>query len=274
MDYRKAILTAIGAQLSQLTFVSCERIDLTDLIPCKELDVLRIFLASSLWLPTEDSEERYSPSEAFLPKLNRLESDICLHARFSHLFEERSTLLHLDLECCHVGTKASSVGNWCDMVKYWQRIQTLRIRQCTGLTMAETKILSLQLLKLQELVLSSGMLNSKEERHNSYDLMDYFNKGPLKIRLRFERSQSSFVCPYQTQNSHYETSDEELSSGDSEQSSHDNEGNNAFGFGDTGEGYGGWMEDIDVFHEEIDDFLDDYDDEDVDGGAFDDEDVW
>nr|SVE73478.1 EOG090X0431 [Daphnia atkinsoni] len=118
------------------------------------------------------------------------------------------------------------------------------------------------------------MLNSKEERQNSYDLMDYYNQGPLKIRLRFERSQSLIFCPYQTLGSRYETSDEELSSGDSEESSHDNEANIAFGFGDTGDGYGGWMEDIDVFHEEVDDFFDDYDDEDVDSGSVDDEDVW
>nr|SVE75676.1 EOG090X0431 [Daphnia hispanica] len=117
------------------------------------------------------------------------------------------------------------------------------------------------------------MLNSKEERENSYDLMDYFNKGPLKNRLRFERSQSSFVCPYQTQNSPYETSDEELSSGDSEESSHDNGASNGFHIGDRRETYDGWMEDIDVFHEDVDDFFDNFDD-DVEGGSFDDEDVW
>ncbi|KAI9555851.1 hypothetical protein GHT06_018368 [Daphnia sinensis] len=273
-DYRKAILTAIAAQLTQLTFVSCDRIDIAGLIACKELEVLRIFLASSLVLQTEDPEERYSPPEAFLPKLSRLESDICLHAQYSHLFEEKSSLLHLDLDCCHIGTKASSIANWCDMAKYWQRIHTLRIRQCTGLTMAGTKMLSIQLPKLKELGLPSGMLNSKEERENSYDLMDYFNKGSLKIRLKFERSQSSIPCPYQTQNFAYETSDEELSSGDSEESSHDNGASNGFGFGDEREAYGGWMEDIDVFHEDIDDFFDEYDDEDVDDGSFDDADVW
>ena len=62
------------------------------------------------------------------------------------------------------------------------------------------------------------MLNSKEERELSYELMDYFNKGPLKIRLKFELRQSSSDCPSQAPSCPYETSDEELSS-QSEESS-------------------------------------------------------
>ena len=268
-NYRKAILLGIGAQLSLLTFVSCELIDVTDLISCTELEMLRFFFSSTLFLPSENPEEKYFPPEEFLPKLKRLESDICLRSRYSHLFEEKSTLTYLDLECCHVGTKASNISNWNEITKCWQRIHTLRIRQCTGLTMAGTKTLTQQLTKLKELSLPSGMLNSKDEREISYDLMNYFNKGSQKIRLKFERSQSSLVCSYQDQNCPYETSDEELSSGD--------ESSQGFGISksvdfDARDGNGGWMEEIDVFNEDIDDFLDEYDDdEDVDGGSFDDD---
>ena len=256
--------------------MSCELIDVTDLLLCTELEVLRIFFSSTLLLPNENPEEKYFPPGAFLPKLNRLESDICLGSRFSHLFEEKSSLTYLDLECSHVGTKASNISNWKEITKYWQRIHTLHIRQCTGLTMAGTKSLSLQLTKLKELSLPSGMLNSKDERAISYDLMDYFNKGHLKIRLKYERSQTSLVCPYQDQNCPYETSDEELSSGDSDESSHGDGENNVVGF-DAGDVYGGWLEEIDDFNDDVDDFFDEYDnDEDVDGGSFDDDDqdVW
>ena len=247
--------------------MSCELIDVTDLLLCTELEVLRIFFSSTLLLPNENPEEKYFPPGAFLPKLNRLESDICLGSRFSHLFEEKSSLTYLDLECSHVGTKASNISNWKEITKYWQRIHTLHIRQCTGLTMAGTKSLSLQMTKLKELSLPSGMLNSKDERAISYDLMDYFNKGHLKIRLKYERSQTSLVCPYQDQNCPYETSDEELSSGDSDESSHGDGENNVVGF-DAGDVYGGWLEEIDDFNDDVD--------EDVDGGSFDDDDqdVW
>jgi hypothetical protein len=220
-SYRKAILLGIGPQLSQLTFVDCELIDLADLVPCMELEVLRIFFSSSLLLPSENPEEKYFPSGPFLPKLNRLESDICLGSRYSHLFEERDSLTYLDLECCHVGTKASNISNWNEMKKYWARLHTLRIRRCTGLTMAGTKSLSLQLTKLKELSLPSWMLNSKDERNISYDLMDYFNKGTLKTHLKFESSKSSLVCPYQDRMKflYYEDSDEEISSSDLDVSS-------------------------------------------------------
>ena len=219
-SYRKAILLGIGPQLSKLTFVNCEFIDVADLILCTELEVLRIFNSSFL-LPSENPEEKYFPSGPFLPKLNRLESDICLGSRYSHLFEEKDSLTYLDLECCHVGTKASNISNWNEMKKYWVRLHTLRIRRCTGLTMAGTKSLSLQLTKLKELSLPSWMLNSKDERNISYDLLDYFNKGTLKTHLKFESSKSSLVCPYQDRVKflYYEDSDEEISSSDSDVSS-------------------------------------------------------
>ena len=193
--------------------MDCELIDVADLISCTELEVLRIFLSSSLLLPSKNPEEKYFPSGPFLPKLNRLESDICLGSRYSHLFEEKDSLTYLDLECCHVGTKASNISNWNEMKKYWQGLHFLSIRQCTGLTMAGTKSLSLQLTKLKELNLPRWMLNSMDKR---FDLMDYFNKRPLKTHLKFESSKYySLDCPYQDYGGSYD-SDEYNSSSSSD----------------------------------------------------------
>ena len=100
------------------------------------------------------------------------------------------------------------------------------------------------------------MLNSKEERELSYELMDYFNKGPLKIRLKFELRQSSSDCPYQAPSCPYETSDEELSS-QSEESSQHHGRNEDIGFGEND-----WLDadEIDLFdddeHSDDDDFYD------------------
>ena len=153
-NYRKAVLLGIGAQLSNLTFASCESIDIADLVACPALEVLRILFSSTLFLP-ENPVEKFSVHNAFLPKLHHLESDICLHENYSHLFEEKRSMTHLELDCCHVHTKASTM-NWNDITKCWQRIQFLRIRQCTGLDMTSVKSLPLQLTKLKELNLPFG----------------------------------------------------------------------------------------------------------------------
>ena len=63
------------------------------------------------------------------------------------------------------------------------------------------------------------MLNSKEERESYYEMMDYFNEGPLKVQLKFVLEQSSIDCPYQAPSCPYESSsDEELSSQSDESS--------------------------------------------------------
>jgi hypothetical protein len=60
------------------------------------------------------------------------------------------------------------------------------------------------------------MLNSKDERDISYDLMDYFNKRPLKTHLKFESSKYySLDCPYQDYGGSYD-SDEYNSSSSSD----------------------------------------------------------
>lgn len=266
-NYRKAVLSSIGPQLLHVTFVSCVSIEIADLFPCTQLEVLRIFFSSSL---TKDENLNESDFDTFLPKLDRLESDICL-GEISRIFEEKLSMTHLELECCHVNTKASSM-NWNDIVKCWQRIHTLRIRRCTGLNMAMTKTLSLQMPKLKELSLPSLMLNSKDEREMSFELMDYFNKRQLKIRLKFDRTQSSIECPYQVPGCAYETSDEELSN-ESEESSHHNRehqlGFDVFGLENE------WVDDIDVFVDSADDDFDDGDDFDADDfGGSGDEEYW
>ena len=63
------------------------------------------------------------------------------------------------------------------------------------------------------------MLNSKEERELCYKVMDYFNKGPLKVQLKFELGHYSVDCPYQAPSCPYESSSDEELSSQSEESS-------------------------------------------------------
>ena len=71
-----------------------------------------------------------------------------------------------------------------------------------------------QLPKIKELSLSSWMLNSKEERHLSYELTDKF-WNESKIRLKFDRSLSNTECLFQnSMKQEYETSSDEDDSSD------------------------------------------------------------
>lgn len=267
LTHRRTILRGIGSQLTHLTFASCENIDMFDLTFCEDLEVLRIFFSSTLLAPAENSDVILK--ETFLPKLTHLESDICLGENFSPIFEEKESLTHLDLECCHVSLKGSRY-DWTTIAKRWQRLQTLCVRRCSNITVLMIAPLVRQLPKLKELGLPSTMLNAKEERESSYDLLDYFKKGRMKIRLHFERTQSSFDCPCQLQCCPYETSEEDMSS-ESDNSSQFNRRQNGRAF-EVFDLDNDWMEEVE--NDSSDDFFDEYDDDDDDDDADDDYDNW
>lgn len=256
-NYRQAVLSSIGDQLRHVTFVSCELIDMEELVPCTQLEMLRIFFSSRLLAPLEDPVDKYFDPEVFLPKLTRLESDICL-GLVSRVFEGKCSLTHLDLDCCHVSTKAN-VLNWNDIGKPWRNINILRIRRATNLNMVTAKKLSLQMPKLKELTLPSSMLNSKDEREMSFDLMDDLSQSRPKISLKFERSHSSLECQYQAPVCAYETSGE--GSSDSDKSVQNRRLRqldlNAFDINND------WMDNVDdLIDSGEDDFYDDFGDED------------
>lgn len=257
--YREIVLSSIGSRLQQVTFVSCESISLENLEHCTQLKTLQIYYDSSLGM-SKDQPEKYLHNPEFLPMLNRVESDICL-GNMSQVFEEKATLTHLDLDCCHISTK-SSLSNWNNISQHWQRIHTLRIRRSTGLSLKMAKTICHQLPKLKELTLPSWTLNSKSEREESYDLMDYLKNGAIKLSLKFERSQSSQECPFQVQPEPYESSDEEIES-DSDDSYHLHRGiPTRFQSDDLYDDvYEGWLDAHGDYDEsdfdDYDDFLDD-----------------
>lgn len=91
---------------------------------------------------------------------------------------------------------------------------SLSRRRSSNLSMSMASRIVSQLPKLKELSLSSWMLNSKEERHLSYELTDKF-WNESKIRLKFDRSLSNIECPYQNPTKQeYETSSDDDDSSD------------------------------------------------------------
>jgi len=93
------ILKAFGAGLKRLTFESCEKINVPDLVYCKQLEALQISGSSCL---AEKKTNGNLNAETFLPLLKSFESHSCL-GTWSSLFEEKSTLVSLCLNCTHIG---------------------------------------------------------------------------------------------------------------------------------------------------------------------------
>lgn len=105
------ILKVFGPNLLHLT-LKC-KINLEDLVYCSRLETLRITRKENDRYSTEPSVDTGSTLDAktFLPLLKTIESDVCLGAHQSRLFEEKCTLTRISLACCHIGTEVSRYIN-------------------------------------------------------------------------------------------------------------------------------------------------------------------
>lgn len=99
----------MGVHIRHLSFLSCNDIDILELLPCVQLKCLQFERQSSL-KRDESALESGLTAETFLPQLEVFESNFCLGKR-SRLFEEKSSLTGLDVWCSHIGTEASNL-NW------------------------------------------------------------------------------------------------------------------------------------------------------------------
>ena len=99
----ESFLKIFGGTLESLTFESCRNINLKDLSSCANLMKLEVLERSSL-IPPENESQVHAAS--FLPKLKELSSDICL-GNWNRVFETKSELTSVTLNCCHIGTGVS-----------------------------------------------------------------------------------------------------------------------------------------------------------------------
>ena len=179
-----SVLKVIGHQLIDLRFSSC-KVDLFALIPCLQLETLAISNESCLLTP--DDEILSNPevkSRKFLPNLKNLLSEICLGKK-SRLFEEKSTLVNLELHCSHIGTEASDC-KWGDVPKYWVNLQRLILSFTIGLRMEMLRQLVPRLKNLQNLHLPSKLRHSVKEKKLCTELKHNFLNGPSQLRLKFD----------------------------------------------------------------------------------------
>jgi len=106
-EHLKILLKVFGPDLKHLSFEYCSKeiVNLEDLLPCSKLEDLRFrgYLPNT---PLNSNAVDFQWEE-FLPRLKILESDVCLGRTWSRIFEEKSTLTSIILNCFHIGTEVS-----------------------------------------------------------------------------------------------------------------------------------------------------------------------
>lgn len=97
------IMKVFGAELIELQLFRC-KFDVRTLLSCSKLETLRIFGGCTFLDDPAGQMDPLLNQSTFLPLLKDFHSDICLGS-WSSIFENKSTLMRLNLSCCHVGFK-------------------------------------------------------------------------------------------------------------------------------------------------------------------------
>ena len=131
-DYCQAVLKGIGKQLLQLSFNDCLYIDLTNLLPCIQLEQLDFDSLSTVRTPTAIHFDG-----PFLPRLKKLVdlSSSCLGLWSSLIETERPLLTELRVHCAHIGISSVSHFQWTDIPTLWPNLRTLNVKSAKGLTL-------------------------------------------------------------------------------------------------------------------------------------------
>ena len=130
--YCQAVLKGIGRQLLRLSFNDCLYIDLTNLLPCIQLEQLDFDSLSTVRTPTAIHFDG-----PFLPRLKKLVdlSSSCLGLWSSLIETERPLLTELRVHCAHIGISSVSHFQWTDIPTLWPSLRTLNVKSAKGLTL-------------------------------------------------------------------------------------------------------------------------------------------
>ena len=101
----KAILHSFGPKLQTLMINYSPKIVLEDLAVCHNLKNLAIFQMNAL---NTSGNQTPLNSQTFLPNLISFRADICLGDQL-RVFEEKTTLETLYLNCSHIGTTVRNI---------------------------------------------------------------------------------------------------------------------------------------------------------------------
>ena len=93
-------------------------------------------------------------------------------------------LVSLDLECCHLDTKASRF-NWGNIPFGWENLQRLNLRSTAGLSIEMVHGFLLKLKNVKKLSLPPQLLISEDHKKLLKDLERKWLGSPSKCQLDF-----------------------------------------------------------------------------------------
>lgn len=102
-EYVHPIFKIFGSELLQLQFSFKSKFYVEDLASASRLESLLIGSHCELMMRSKE-DATLLRDDNFLPQLKKLESGSCLGS-LSYLFEKKTTLEKLTLECCHIGAE-------------------------------------------------------------------------------------------------------------------------------------------------------------------------
>jgi len=99
----KMVLDIFGSNVKKLFLTHCTNIDMAYFASiCTKLEQLT-FDNCSFIIDDSEAFSRWT-QETFLPKLTLFRSAFCCLGLWGNLIEKKSSLVHLSLQCCHIGT--------------------------------------------------------------------------------------------------------------------------------------------------------------------------
>ena len=154
--YCRALLASIGGQLLQLTYF-CQNIDLSQLVPCDQLENLKIE-----WFCSINQSMATPIIQPFLPNLKNLKCYTCFGA-LSTVFEcARVPLKHLLLDCCHLGVPEVTHLNWRDIPDLWPNLETFELVNAKCLTMDNLRLFVFRMENLKSIGVPKNMIDLED----------------------------------------------------------------------------------------------------------------
>ena len=102
LQFLELFFDKFGPSLTSLELLFSRKFEMSLLACCNQLKHVKMRYCS-FNLEANISTELQSDPDSYLPLLENFTADDCL-GRWATLIERKSTLVHVEIHCCHIGT--------------------------------------------------------------------------------------------------------------------------------------------------------------------------